>query len=128
MTEETYYKLADKYMVKTLEALDANGVQFQEPLADAIGSIICDCVLEAGQPERLFPFEVAEMERKIDTTSLDGNNHFFWNVIAGFRSIDRAEEYKTALSDGTAFYGILINGVPDENTMQSITDITAPDA
>ena len=127
MTEEKYIELTDKYMSRIVNALDAQKIPFNMALANSIGEAICDCVIEAGAV-RLFPFEVAQLKQKIDTTNLDGACHWYWDVIAGFLSSEAAEEYKTALTNCNTTYTVLQDGCPDDETMQNLEDLLGPDA
>ena len=127
MTEERYTALTDKYMEQILIALDTHEVPFNEDLANAMGEIICDCVIEAGTMQRPFDFEVARLQQRIDTSSLDGSTHWYWQVIAGFTNHDAAEEYRAALSDESTVYAVLHGGTPDDFTMQNLTELLDTD-
>ena len=127
ITEERYTELTDKYLRQILEALDRQRIPFHEDLAAAIGDSICACVLEAGTPQP-FEYEVARLEQRIDTTSLDGACHWYWKVIAGFTDPEAAEEYRAALSDESTVYAVLQGGRPDDFTLQGLNELLDPEA
>lgn len=121
MTEDRYNELADKYMKRTLETMEAHKVPFSMTLTDSLAEIICDCIIESG--ESPFHFELAKLEQKVDTSSLDGKAHFYWNVFAGFTSKEAAEEYRAAISDESGIFAVLTNGRPDDETAIYLNDL-----
>jgi len=113
MNVSKHIELTDKYMEFLAGIFDDHKIETADPaeFMNRCGNLICAAVEEAMETQgRMYRFEVGELTgSEMLLNDPTAPKHFYWNMIAGFTTLEDAEAYSASRKEYTK---VFIDGIP----------------
>ena len=113
MNKAKYMELTDKHMRALIAILEKYDVKATDPerFIDQCGDIVCDICAEAMEAQApKYRYEIGELTKtEMLLNDPTAPQHFYWNMIAGFTTLEDAEAYSASRKEYTK---VFIDGIP----------------
>lgn len=112
MNKAKYMELTDKHMRALIAIFEKYDVKATDPerFIDQCGDFVCDICAEAMETQApKYRYEIGELTEAEITNDPETPNHYHWNMLAGFTTLEDAEAYSASRKEYTK---VFIDGIP----------------